>query len=415
MNTTSPHCVVVGAGIVGACCAWHLVRSGARVTLVDRGEPGQATSFGNAGCISPSQLAPFSYPGVWKKVPRWLFDELGPLTIRWRDLPAVAPWLWRFWRAGTAAGVRRSAEAQARLMHRVTADWDELLARTGLSHYRQSKGLIVLFDSAAEFQADRWQYELDAELGFDWEILSPAELEIMAPAIEHRNGIALYIPSWQHVSDPARLTADIARAAINGGAAWVQDEVDTVRADEESVRVATSSGRILQADRLVVAAGPWSNRLVAQLDGPVPMTPKRGYHSMLANPGVALDYPVMSASRTFVMTPMAGGLRLAGTAEFAKLDAEPNYARARVLRQHARAYLPGLRDEEVTEWMGQRPMMVDSVPVISPSPRYASVLYAFGHGHYGLTQGPTTGAIIACLAMGTEPPVELAPYRIDRF
>ncbi|MEJ2289980.1 MAG: FAD-binding oxidoreductase [Deinococcales bacterium] len=145
------------------------------------------------------------------------------------------------------------------------------------------------------------------------------------------------------------------------------------------------------------------------------MTAKRGYHAMLPEPGFELDYPVMSGSRVFVMTPLAEGLRLAGTAEFARLDAEPNYRRARVLVEHARHYFPDLRADNFDEWMGQRPMMADSVPVISRSPSRPNVIYAYGHGHYGLTQGPTTGRLVADLVQGRDAPIDLAPYRFDRF
>jgi len=409
------HCIVIGAGAVGACCAWHLVERGFEVTLVDREAPGQATSYGNAACISPSHVVPFSYPGVWKKIPGWLLDELGPLTIRWRDLPAVAPWLWRFWRAGSEEGVRRCAEAQGALMHTVQEDYRALLERAGIAHFLESRGLIVIYDHPDQFAKDRWIYDLQEEMGFPWEFVGPQELKIMAPALHLDGGVALYEPTWTHTVDPGRMTAGIARAATDAGATWVQDEVREARADDAGVRVGLASGRSLAGDRLVIAAGPWSNRLAEQLDQAVPMTAKRGYHAMLGEPGVELDYPVMSGSRAFVMTPLADGLRLAGTAEFARLDAEPNYRRAQVLVEHARHYFPDLRADRFDEWMGQRPMMADSVPIISPSPSRRNVFYAFGHGHYGLTQGPTTGRLIADLVQGREPPIDLAPYRFDRF
>ena len=165
-----------------------------------------------------------------------------------------------------------------------------------------------------------------------------------------------------------------------------------------------------------MAAGAWSNQMTKQLDGAtVPMTPKRGYHAHIGQPGIELDYPVTSSSRFFVITPMLGGLRIAGTAEFASLEAAPDYRRAQALLEHGRHYLPNLQTGEVSEWMGQRPMMADSLPVIGPSPRHANVFYAFGHGHYGLTQGPTTGKIITRLALGRSPGIDLAPYRFDRF
>ncbi len=412
---TGRHCLVLGAGIVGACCAWRLVEAGFRVTLADRGLPGQATSFGNAAGISPSQVVPFSYPGVWKKVPGWLRDPLGPLTIRWRDLPWTGPWLWRFLRAGTAEGVQRASRAQAALMHRVPGDWDELLAATGLQDLLRPRGAITVYERPEQLETDRWIYELETELGFPWKLLDPDELHDLAPALRLDGGAALYLPSWRHTVNPGRLGAAIADDAIARGVHWLQDEALEVTARPDGVEARFASAGARTFDALVLAAGPWSNRFAARLDHAVPMTPKRGYHTTIADSGVSLDLPVISGTRSFVITPLETGLRLAGTAEFARLDAAPDYRRAKALVGHARRYLPGLTATGVTEWMGQRPMMADSVPVISVSPRHRNVFYAFGHGHYGLTQGPTTARLITALMRGEPPALDLAPYRIDRF
>ncbi|MEM1411013.1 MAG: FAD-binding oxidoreductase [Pseudomonadota bacterium] len=412
---TLRNCLVIGAGTVGSCCAWHLAAAGFEVTLVDRTPPGQSTSFGNAACVSPSHVVPFSHPGVWKKVPGWLADPLGPLTIRWRHLPWVFPWLWRFWRAGTEAGVASSSRAQAALMHRVVEDFDHILEATNQSGLLRSRGAIQFYDRPGEFEAERWMFELEAELGFEWRTLSRGELAALAPALNPGDGEAVYLPSWQNTVNPGRMTAGIALAAFDAGARWHQDEVTAVAASNDGVLAQTASGRSLQADAVVLAGGAWSNRLAAQLDRAVPMTAKRGYHTMIAEPGIELDIPVISGSRNFVITPLEDGLRLAGTAEFARLDAAPDYRRSKVLVEHARRYLPGLQETGVSEWMGQRPMMTDSVPVISRSPRHDNVFYAFGHGHYGLTQGPTTGRIMVDLIRREQPDLDMTPYRIDRF
>lgn len=408
-------CLVIGAGIVGSCCAWHLQSNEFDVTLLDRAEPGQSTSFGNAACLSPSQVVPFSHPGVWKKIPGWLSDPLGPLTIRWRHLPWVAPWLLGFLRASNMPAVNHSALAQAALMHRVIDDYHQLLEATGLTKLVQSRGALSIYDTVEAFEADRWKFELEAELGFDFRQLEAAELNALAPELSLPGGVALMLPSWQHTLDPGALTAGIAQAAISEGARWQPGSVSRVEATPEGVSAQLEGGASVQADALVLAAGAWSNLIAAQLDYAVPMTAKRGYHSMIKDPGIDLQLPIISGSRSFVMTPMGQGLRLAGTAEFARLDAQADYRRAAVLVKHARDYLPDLQANEVTEWMGQRPMMIDSVPVISTSPRHRNVFYAFGHGHYGLTQGATTGKLIAEMVSGREPSVDMSHYRIDRF
>jgi len=414
--TKTPHCVVVGAGIVGSACAWHLRHRGAEVTLIDSELPGHSTSFGNAGCISPSSIYPFSYPGAIKQVPGWLFDPLGPMKIRWRDIPSLTPWFWRFWRAGNALRVSEIVAAQANLMASVTRDFDEILQATGISSMRQSNGLILLYGNEKQFAADAWHYEIRRQYGLPWQRLTAAELKAMEPFVDlGTEGIAVLDPTWQHVLSPGDVTNAIARSAFSSGVRWVHDRVLRMESRETHVKAETVSGKRFECDYLVLATGVWTNELLAQLGRRVPLMAKRGYHSMVAQPSVTLSHPMMSVAEYVVMTPMRDGLRVAGTAEFARVDAIPDYRRAKVLLQHAQRFLPGLSGSGVTEWMGQRPMMPDSLPVIGPIPGHNRVICAFGHGHYGLTQGPTTGRLVSDLVYGQEPQADLTPFLISRF
>jgi D-amino-acid dehydrogenase len=409
------HCVVIGAGIIGASCAWHLQRKGLQVTLIDHQLPGQSCSSGNASCISTSSVIPFSYPGLIRKVPGWMLDPLGPMRIRPKDFPALLPWFWKFWRVSNMQKVEEIAARQAQLMHTAFADYDEILNATDSVHMKIARGAIHIYDTEKEYRREKWQSDLRTRLGFESHRLSPAEAKALVPCLKLGKGVAIMMPDWHHLSDPKEVTARIAAFCFANGGLWIQDRVTAVMTNATGARLHTQSGRRIDADQLVVAAGAWSNNIARQLDYKVPMLAKRGYHSQISNPGVELDFPVMSLSRLFVMTPMLGGLRVAGTAEFAALDAAADYRRAKVLLKQASHYLEGLNTEDVTEWMGQRPMMSDSTPIISISPNHPNVFYAFGHGHYGLTQGPTTGRIIADLVVGNEPSVDVSAFRFDRF
>jgi D-amino-acid dehydrogenase len=337
------------------------------------------------------------------------------VTIRPKDFLALMPWLWKFWRVCNMKKVEEIAAAQALLMHRALGDFDEILDATGSSHLKQSPGAIHVYDTEKEYLANQWQFELTSRLGFENHRLSPLDLKSMVPALKLENGVALLVPGWHHVVDPARVVERITQDCIRNGGQWIQDRVTEVVASESSVTLQTESGKRIEADHLVVAAGAWSNLLAGQLDYKVPLIAERGYHAQISHPGFELKHPVMSLSRHFVMTPLEDGLRVAGTAEFAALDAKPDYRRAKVLLKQAAHYLDGLKTEGVTEWMGQRPSMPDSLPVISNSPGHPNVFYAFGHGHYGLTQGPTTAGIIADLVTGCEPPLDISAFRFDRF
>ena len=411
----SKHCVVIGAGIVGASCAWHLQRQGLQVTLIDHELPGQSCSSGNASCIATSSVIPFSYPGMIKKVPGWLLDPLGPMRIRPLAFPALIPWFWRFWRSSNMQNVEAIASAQADLMRTAFADFDEILNATDSSHLKQAKGAIHFYDTEKEYQQELWQVELRSRLGFEEHRLSSSEIKALVPCLKLGDGVAIMMPDWHHLTNPAKVTQRIADHCIRNGTRWIQDKVVTASADATGIKLKTESGQLLEADQLVVAAGAWSNRIADQLDYKVPLIAKRGYHSMIGTPGVELEYPVMSLSKVFVMTPLENGLRVAGTAEFAGLDAEPDYRRAKVVLKHASRYLDGLNTDDVTEWMGARPMMSDSLPVISVSPNHQNVFYAFGHGHYGLTQGPTTGRIIADMVSKKTPQDDISAFRFDRF
>ncbi|MGB5485978.1 MAG: FAD-binding oxidoreductase [Lysobacterales bacterium] len=409
------HCVVIGAGIIGASCAWHLQRKGLQVTLIDPEPPGSACSHGNASCIATSGVVPFSYPGLVKKLPGWLLDPLGPVTIRPKDFLSLAPWFWKFWRSCNMQKVEEIASAQALLMHRVLGDWDEILGAVEASHLKKSPGTIYLYDTEKEYLVHQWQIDLSRRLGFEHHRLSPGDLKSMMPALKLEKAVGLLVPDWHHLVNPARATATIAEACMRDGGQWFQDRVSEVRAGETGISLQTESGKKIEADQLVVAAGAWSNSFAAQLDYKVPLVAERGYHAQISNPGFELKHPVMSLSRHFVMTPLEDGLRLAGTAEFAALDAKPDFRRAKVLLKQAARYLDGLNTDDVSEWMGQRPAMPDSLPVVSVSPGHPNVFYAFGHGHYGITQGPTTGRIIADMVTGDQPKLNLSAFRFDRF
>jgi D-amino-acid dehydrogenase len=412
----SPRCIVVGAGIVGSAAAWHLQRAGAQVTLIDPEIPGQSTSFGNAGCLAVTSICPSSYPGVIRQVPAWLLDADGPMRIRWSQIHSVAPWLWRFWRAGRADRVDAIVAAQASLMSSVLADYDEILLGTDSAGLRRSEGMIMLYGNEAQVASDQWQFDMRRQYDLPWQRLSKDELRQLEPDVQlGEEGVAILDPDWQHLISPADVTAAFADAAVALGANWHQDRVKRVELKQDDVVAETISGKRIEADYLVLAAGVWSNELLKQLNSKVPLAAKRGYHSMLRQPNVSLTHPLGHFAENIVVTPMRDGLRITGMAEFARIDAEPDYRLAKVPLRNAQRFLPGLAGEEVTEWMGQRPMLPDGLPVLGCLPADQRVICAFGHGHYGVTQAPTTGRIVSDLVFGRDPHIDLSPFSISRF
>jgi len=312
--------------------------------------------------------------------------------------------------------VKHIAAAMTPLMNMVPESFDEILQATGSTGLREKQGCLMIYDSEEKWRGGSWQFEMMKSFGFSSRELNAEEIAELEPDVSAPYGRARLLEDWQHLLDPGEVCKRIADQFISEGGKLLEDRVRKISVKGSSVLAQTVSGARLKADLLVCAAGVWSNILAKQVDHGVPMVPKRGYHSMLPAAGVNLRRPVYFSGRQFIATPMQGGLRLAGTAEFARLDAPANYKRARSLVNVARKYLPGLDDEGVTEWMGQRPMMPDSMPIISRSPAYPkNIIYAFGHGHYGVTLGPLTGKLVACMAAGEDPGIDLNPFRFDRF
>jgi D-amino-acid dehydrogenase len=408
------HTIVIGAGIVGVSCALEIRRRGLDVTLVDRLEPGDACSFGNAGVIASGSLTPVAMPGIAFEVPRMLLRPGGPLALRWRHLPTLAPWLLAFLRASASARANRYADALRLLVHDSVERHDALAAGSEAQRLIRKVGSLYAYPDAAARRADaRWAMRAARGVRFHdvaGEVLRSMEPDL-SPALRH----AVQLPDTAYVSDPARYVKLLAQQLVREGAEVMQADVRGIETPpNRPVRVATDVGP-LHCDRLVVAAGVWSGRLASQLGLRVPLEAERGYHVMVHDPGVEVNHPVFHVAGAFVATPMDRGLRFAGTDELAAIDAPPNYGRARAILDRARAMFPGLNTRDVTEWMGQRPSLPDSLPVVGRVPGHPRVLLAFGHHHVGLTGGPVTGRWIADIVTDTQHNVDLSAFAPERF
>jgi D-amino-acid dehydrogenase len=408
--------LVVGAGIVGLGCAFHLLKDGHGVTIVDRDPEGDKASFGNAGGIGISEVVPAAVPGVFWRVPGWLLDPLGPLALRPGHAPKLIPWLWRFSRAAAPREVARISAALAALNLRVYDDLVPMLAETGLSGELYRTGALSVYESEAGYRRDGAEWALKRSLGIETEELTGDDARRLEPALSPIVQRAIFTPQWSHVSDPKRI--------VDGLRRWLQGEgVEILRGEVTGIAMSgagTASaqlrdGRALAPATVVVAAGAWSGSLARAIGDPVLLESERGYNTTLPAPGVSLEREVIFAERKFTATPLSCGLRIGGAVEFAGLAAAPNYRRSQALVTLARRYLPGLETSGGTQWMGHRPATPDGLPVIGASRRHPQVFYAFGHGHVGLTLAATTGRLIADLVRGRPPVVDVSPYAIGRF
>ncbi|MCC7048536.1 MAG: FAD-dependent oxidoreductase [Alphaproteobacteria bacterium] len=407
---------VIGAGIVGISCASYLQRDGHQVTVIDRVPPGEGCSFGNAGGMSPGSCVPVAMPGMAKQIPQWLMDPLGPLSIRWSYLLPALPWLIRFLRAGRREEVERIADGIRALLDGVFPNYAPLLKAAGAEHLVHSRaGQMYVWRTEAAFNGDQYGLKLRRDRGITVEVLDKHELRQREPALAPIFEKGVVFPQHGHCSNPFRLVQTLAEHFQRSGGTILKREVTGFARDGGRVTgVATDAGEV-KSDNVVIAAGAWSARLAKQLGAHVPLEAQRGYHVTVADPGVGPRINVMWADAKFMATPMEMGLRFAGTVELAGLEAAPDYRRARKLLELGKTMYPGLKDAKVTEWMGHRPCTPDTLPVIDFAPGRKDVVFAFGHGHTGLSGASTTGKLVAEMIAGAKPSIDLTPYSATRF
>jgi D-amino-acid dehydrogenase len=418
------HVAVIGAGIEGAASAIELLRDGHRVTILEPGRPGgeQAASFGNAGWLSTHSVLPPSAPGLWRKVPGFLADPLGPLAVRWRYFPRALPWLLRYLAAGSSeAKLLRIAQALRPLLRDSPVLHAAMAREAGVAELIEHKGLMAAWHSRAGFEGEAMGWRIRRQVGVTWIELEGEALRAAEPALYPAYGFAVLVEEAGRCLSPGRYIAALVAHAVRSGAAMRPVAAAGLRLEGRTLTgVALADGTVLDCDAAVIACGIRSAPLAAQAGDRVPLQTERGYHVMLhgANAGPRHSIGLGPPAR-MVVNPMADGLRAAGQVEIAALDAAPDWRRAEILRDHLLRAFPDLPDpypaDRVTTWLGNRPSTPDGLPVLAPSSRSPGVIHAFGHGHVGLVAGPRTGRMVAQLLSGRPPEIPIEAFSPGRF
>ena len=416
MSAANPrHVAVVGAGIVGVCAALYLQRDGNRVTLIDRQAPGEGASKGNAAVIAAGCCVPVATPGILRRVPGMLMDPLGPLAIRWRYLPKLAPWLWQFVRASSPRRVEEISIALRPLLVQAVESYVPLLKNAGIEDMLRRTGWLDVYESEEKYAAAQGDLELQRRRGVQMQVLPPEEIRQFEPSLAPIYKHAIYFPENAYVTNNYRLVQALAESFVRDGGTLLKDDVRDIEIGPHGPTHLVTDKMRHAVDVVVIACGAWSKTLAQRLGHRPLLETERGYHVMFPNAGVVPRLPIYSGDYRFAVTPLEHGLRFAGTVELGGLEAPPNYARAQVLVERGRRMFPQLNEAGRTEWMGFRPSMPDSVPVISSSDKHRNAVFAFGHGHIGLTLGAVTGRLVAALVAGRDTGLDMRAYRIDRF
>ena len=403
---------VIGAGVVGLAVAEALLAQGHEVTLVDPDTPGMGASYGNAGTIADYAVMPVGTPDVLKNLPALLFDKHSPLAIRRAALPSLMPWLLRFARQSLPGPTARNAAAIAGLLAGAAPLWQGLAQRIGGAEILQHRGCLYLYETAAAYRAAGKDMAYRRTHGITVDLVSPSELARMEPGLPPVEGGAAFFPKAVFMSDPGQMVRLLALRVLQK-AGFQQCRVQRLTRQLDGI-ILEGPGLRLRARQVVIAAGAHSRALAAQAGDRVPLDTERGYHVEWDMSAPRLTRPTCPTSRGFYLCPMSGRLRVAGTVELGGLTLPPSPHRIAKLIEGARAIFPDL-PEPSRDWMGFRPSMPDSVPVIGPSRAGADVIHAYGHGHIGLTLAPITAEIVAALVVGKAPPADMAPYLPSRF
>ncbi len=408
--------VVVGAGIVGTCCGWHLARNGHEVWLLDPLPPGCGTSFGNAGILSFSHVLPVGHPGVLQSLPRLLLRRDSPLRLRWAYLPRLLPWLLRFLRASLPPRYERHAQHLHALVARAAEAHDQLIATLGLERLVRPAGWLKLVREGDPDRETLWERRFLDRFEIPYERIDGERALALEPALAPGVRGGLFLPLERSVVYPLDYTRAIFADLERRGGRWEGVRVSGLEhAGGRIRRVLTDRGPIT-ADLVVVAAGAFSGELLRPLGLRVPLEAERGYHVTFE---VVADTPqprrpILALDEGFLLAPMKDGVRLTTGIELASAYAPPDFAHVRRLARRAPRWLRGLEPRIRSEWIGYRPCLPDSLPVVGFAPGFENLLLAFGHHHLGLTLSAVTGRIVADLVAGRDPGLDLSPYRADR-
>ena len=411
---SDPDIVVVGAGIIGVACALQLARQGQQVWVVDQQEPGMGASYGNAGHLATEQVFPIADLSILKRLPGMLLDPMGPLRLDWKYLPHALPWFLRLLLNLRPASYQRTVAGIRTLNEGSLGAWQRLLHSIGHPQLLREDGSLLVFERADSRDALNALQQRMQQQQVPVDFWSGDAIRQAAPQLSDNLQGGLFFPGTGHFLDPYHVVCELVHAAKASGVQFLKRQVLDGRVDAHGVSLSTDQGP-LTARQVLIACGAHSARLTAALTGKkVPLDTERGYHLMLPHEHNRLPFAVTSLERKFIMTPMTDGLRLAGTVEFAGLDRPANMARAWQLHRLSKGlFREELSAEGATPWMGFRPSLPDSLPVIDRVCD-GKVLLAFGHQHLGLTQAAVTAEWVGALARTGQAP-SVAPYRLDRF
>jgi D-amino-acid dehydrogenase len=416
-ETVKAEVVVVGGGMVGLASAIALRDRGLDVLLCDPGEARARTSFGNAGVISRGSIFPMSSPALWAKLPTYLRNADRGLRLRHTHVARVLPWTAHFLASARTSAWERAAASLLPLTSAALPAHLALAERAGAGHLLRRCGWIKLYRTHAAFAGAALERAILGRHGVTFDILDPDDIRAAEPALVRPYAQAMLLPETGAVSDPGGLLEAYQQLYLGLGGRTLRMVTTALEPDGEGWRVRHDGGMV-QARQVVLAAGAASGEIARGLGYRFAFAAERGYHAHYAlHPdSPPLTRPVLDTGAGSIIAPMGEGrVRVLSGVELNAREAPPDYVQIEAAAQEAAGTLRLGANLDNRPWMGARPSTPDGLPVIGPAPRHRGLIFAFGHGHIGLSTGPITGRLVADLATGAPPSIPVAPFAPPRL
>ena len=413
--TDTSDILVIGAGIVGVSTAIWLQRSGASVTLIDRDEPGSATSYGNAGILASASVVPVPTPGILKKVPGMLLNPNKALFLKWSQLPRLLPFFYKYVLNSNSDSVFKISNALSYILYDTVEQHLEISKGTNAENYITTNDLIFGYSDKIAFENDRYSWDLKRKHGHKFSSLSRDDLAKYDKNLKNKFGFAVKCMNHGTISDPGVYISELFKSFINKGGKFLKAEVKDILFDDfrNPVSLNTNNGDI-PCNRVVLTSGAWSAGLARKLGAKIPLTSERGYHVEYHSPNIKFKAPVVISDSKFIIHSMQGRLRCAGLVEFGGISQPESSHPFKLIEKKIETLFPELKYERKTYWMGHRPSTTDSLPVIDISPNYNNVWLGYGHQHIGLSAGPKTGKILSEIILSKNSNRDLSRFSASR-
>jgi D-amino-acid dehydrogenase len=410
--------LVIGGGAIGICCAYYLHALGKNVTVVEKDDICAGSSYANAGLIVPSYSMPLAAPGVISQGLKWMLNPESPFYIKPCFNIEFFSWLWKFRGACNENNVRKALPVLNGLLSAGLDLFDDLAALEEFNFGLEKNGILEIFNTDKGFEKGVEDTRRLQEYGVEHKILKNDEFKQYTQGMRTTAVGGIFFPGDAHLV-PDQFVCQLARHLENKGVHLrTSTEVLGFETSGRKVTTVKTTRGDISAEEVVLAAGSWSSEMARELQVKVLMAPAKGYSVTYKRPPGFPSVPIAMAEAKVVLTPTSDWLRVAGTLELSGFDMSIDKRRLHAILKAVSAYLPDLDMDQlelVEIWRGLRPCSPDGLPYIGRPRHYDNLIISTGHGMLGISLAPITGKIVAQLASGQTPEMDIDTLRIERF